>query len=353
MPDNPRLFGIKKSNRDFADEGSWGKNQFNSSFPASLCCYLESKELKANYLSFNDEHNFNISEIGIDELFGISSLDEDTYFAFEAAYSPYQTHVVGTLPRIDLVIQKASDGSCLRGLEVKLTALPDNVTCDMNDHEYGSELVVRPDTIVYLACSVIESITKDELIEIIKPDDINIGDWADPANVLQNISHIISSLQNISVKITSHQIPFLLQPIWKTDGKKSTLTDNCLDVFVWSNAAFAWFVTKISSDNADASRITRQTRTSVWIYKMLHDFCINDRFDHANIIDELSYNTKNDKAFASSGNVTNEYMKCNNLSEPRIKKDEIKNIILGGGQNLLSPERRFDAIIYNTPSLFR
>jgi len=25
---------------------------------------------------------------------------------------------------------------------------------------------------------------------------------------------------------------------------------------------------------------------------------------------------------------------------------------LGGGQNLLSPERRFDAIIYSTPSLF-
>ena len=37
---------------------------------------------------------------------------------------------------------------------------------------------------------------------------------------------------------------------------------------------------------------------------------------------------------------------------PRIKKSEIKNIILGGGQNFLSPERRFDAIIVNTPDLF-
>ena len=36
----------------------------------------------------------------------------------------------------------------------------------------------------------------------------------------------------------------------------------------------------------------------------------------------------------------------------RITKNEIKNIILGGGQNLLSPERRFDAIIYNSPELF-
>ena len=29
-----------------------------------------------------------------------------------------------------------------------------------------------------------------------------------------------------------------------------------------------------------------------------------------------------------------------------------EKIILGGGQNLLSPERRFDAIIFNSPELF-
>ena len=45
-------------------------------------------------------------------------------------------------------------------------------------------------------------------------------------------------------------------------------------------------------------------------------------------------------------------MNCYELKNPRITKNEIKNIILGGGQNLLSPERRFDAIIYNSPELF-
>jgi hypothetical protein len=85
---------------------------------------------------------------------------------------------------------------------------------------------------------------------------------------------------------------------------------------------------------------------------MLLDICINGRCDYKDIIDKLSYNTKNDKAFASAGNVTNPYMSCENLISPRIRKDEIKNIILGGGQNLLSPERRFDAIIFNSPELF-
>ena len=59
-----------------------------------------------------------------------------------------------------------------------------------------------------------------------------------------------------------------------------------------------------------------------------------------------------DKAFALSGKRTHPYMSCAELSHPRIKKTEIKNIILGQGEKLLSPERRFDAILVNSPELF-
>lgn len=45
-------------------------------------------------------------------------------------------------------------------------------------------------------------------------------------------------------------------------------------------------------------------------------------------------------------------MQSERLSKPIITKSEIKNIILGGGQNMLSPERRFDAILFNSPGLF-
>ncbi len=86
---------------------------------------------------------------------------------------------------------------------------------------------------------------------------------------------------------------------------------------------------------------------------MLVDIKQNGKFNHEEIIDNLSYNTKNDKAFASAGNVTNRYMSCPRLTKPAILKSEIKDIILGGGQNMLSPERRFDAIIYNSPELFQ
>ncbi len=41
----PALFGIRHSNRDFTKADGWSKNNFNSAFPASLCCYMASADL--------------------------------------------------------------------------------------------------------------------------------------------------------------------------------------------------------------------------------------------------------------------------------------------------------------------
>ena len=350
MPENtPSLFGLNKTNRNFSKKTSWGKNQFNSSFPASLCCYLASKNIDANYLAIkNGKHT--ATTIGIDKVFGISPKSSDLYFAFEAQHTPFQKYVIGVLPRTDMVIQKESTGECLSGLEIKLTALPDNSTCTLDDNLYGSEIVVRPDTIVYLACNLILSIGK-KLSENF--DDMGISDWSNAKSVLPKIKQIIDTIEKLSLISEKKQRPFLLQPIWKTIGKSPTLADQCLELFVWSDAGFSHFISKIANRNPNANSITRQTRTAIWLYKMLNDFCKNGKFDHEEIIDKLSYNTKNDKAFASAGNVTNHYMSCKRLETPIISKTEIKNIILGGGQNLLSPERRFDAIVFNSPELFK
>jgi hypothetical protein len=42
----PRLFGIEHSNRDFSKKESWGKNQFNSSFPVAFACYMSEKAIE-------------------------------------------------------------------------------------------------------------------------------------------------------------------------------------------------------------------------------------------------------------------------------------------------------------------
>ena len=347
----PGLFGLNRSNRDFSNANSWGKNQFNSSFPAALCCYMHSKELKANYISITNG-SFGIKELGIHKLFGMDPLSPDIYFAFESQFLGLQQFVDGNIPRTDLVIQNTSSKGVINTafLEVKLTALPDNTTCDLNDSQYGSELVIRPDTIVYQAASIAQN--NSNLLHSLPSISLsNINDWSDASQVIPYLPEIKTKIVQLITQEGIVQTPLLLQPVWKTSGKSPELENNCLDVFVWSDVGLAWYITQIANTEQPSS-ITRQTRTLIWLYKMLLEIHLHGKMSQEKIIDEMTYNTKNDKAFASSGNVTNPYMKCANLTTPRIKKEEIKNIILGGGQGLLSPERRFDAIIFNSPNLF-
>lgn len=352
----PGLFGIKYSNRDFTDKKSWGKNQFNSSFPAALTAFIHSKEMECKYLMLSSklkvEHNF----LKVENFFGIEPSSEDLFFAFETQYSPYQPLVVGTLPRVDLVTQSRKSGKCLAPIEIKLTALPDHTTCELAETEYGSEIVIRPDTIVYLACSIASVFLKRRgtLKNIFGKKYSTIKDWAEGVNVQPFLPEMIKDIDLICQSMTKKQSPLVLQPIWKTIGKSPKLSEHCLDVFVWSNLAFTRLF--IDATNAEISRgktkISRQSRTVIWLFKMLYDFALNGQINHALVIDSLSFNTKNDKAFALSGKVTHKYMKSKELSKPRIKKQKIKNIILGGAHNMLSPERRFDAIIVHSPELF-
>lgn len=349
--DNPRLFGIIHSNRDFSKKETWGKNQFNSSFPASLTCYLYKMGLNAKYLKINSRFEIDNSEISIDHLFNIDPLGNGTYYQFETQYTPFQKYIIGSIPRNDLVIQDEK-GNCCSSLEVKLTTLPDNATCDCSDSNYGSEIVVRPDTIVYLACSIadIYDKRKEELKNELGDWHTNITDWTCAENIIPYLNKMKKSIVNIASKNIDCQTPLILQPIWKTDGKSPRLSINCFDVFVWSNLGMLKLF--MYEDFENTSKITRHTRTMVWLYKMLLDYSIRGQFDGNTIIDELSFNTKNDKAFSTNGAITQPLMKCEELIKPRILRSHLKHIILGGGQLLLSPERRLDAIIYNSPDLF-
>ena len=65
---SPCLYGIKNSNRDFSNADTWGKNQFNSSFPASLVCYMDSKKLDLNYIAIKKGESV-VSSITAKELY--------------------------------------------------------------------------------------------------------------------------------------------------------------------------------------------------------------------------------------------------------------------------------------------
>ncbi|MGB3758194.1 MAG: HindVP family restriction endonuclease [Rivularia sp. (in: cyanobacteria)] len=352
---NPSLFGLSKSNRDFNQKECWGKNQFNSSFPASLGCYMHSCGVKPVYIKLNKSLKTVHEKIDVAEVFGEIPLSENLFFAFESDYVPYRKLVIGKLPRVDLVTQSIVPESCLKSIEIKLTALPDNSTYKLSEDKYGCEIVVRPDTIVYLALSIASKLQNDRqnIIQYLESAFSSIEDLTKISCVVPKISEIINAMDNLLLDYIDLQSPLVMQPVWKTVGKTSKLFTNCLDMFVWSDFAFTRLFFDIAKKKLKTEEsINRYTRTVVWLAKMLYDFGNNGKIHHQLIIDNYTYNTKNDKAFAINGLKTYAYMVSPELRMPRIQKEEIRNIIRGGGQNYLSPERRFDGIVLSNPEIF-
>lgn len=356
---DPRLFGLDhtNSNRDFRKEASWGKNQFNSAFPVALACYMYQQALQPVFLKLSPQLTVAHSTISVQSLFGAAPLSQDLYFNFESSFSPFQVFVEGSLPGVDLVTMDNSGWGArpLRALEVKLTALPDNTTHKRDESQYGTELVIRPQTIAYLAIHLILAAQKDSVAigNILQPVCRNVSDWADPSEMKSKLGRLIDGLDAVLLHSIDTQAPMLLQPVWKTQGKSPRLATQCLDIFAWSaHALTRLFVDAAKGKVGSHGKVTRQERTVIWVVRMLYDYVQHGSFDYDGIIDALTLNVKNDKAFSITGTRTHQYMNSPELTQPRISKDSIKEIILGGGQNLLSPERRLDAIISNSPGLF-
>ena len=192
----PGLFGQKYSSRDYRYEDSWGKNQFNSSFPASLVAYMGSKGVNPIYICTNKKNEVVHKTINTTDLFGVNPLGEDAYYNYEAEYYPYeQFYYAAKKEKIDLVMINRSTEVAASGLEVKLTTLPDNTTKDLEESEYGSEIVVRSPTILFLACSICSCYNsekgKNRLHSILNTIGSEIKNWSEIRQVLPHYNLVI------------------------------------------------------------------------------------------------------------------------------------------------------------------
>ncbi|MFH1252364.1 MAG: HindVP family restriction endonuclease [bacterium] len=355
MKNNPKpgLYGIRNSNRNFTDPYYWGKNQFNSSFPVALACFMRDKKHASNYLKLDENNKVVNEESSFDDIFNTTLKNDEINFLFETRYDPFSKYVHDDLKSIDLVLKNNKTGDFLRPLEIKLTTLPDNSTSNLSESEYGCELVVRNPTTRYIALSMSSSLEKYfvEIRKIFEPACHRIRDWDNSHEIQNNMHNIFIALETFFSTYQKYEKPLLMQPVWKTVGKSAMLADNCLDVFVWSDfAATRLFMD--SAINSNSEKISRPQRAAIRLARFLFEISRNGRVYQEPIYDGMTYDTLNDKEFAISGVKLNTYMKCDRLTKPIIKKSIIKQIILGGGQNYLSPERRFDAIIYFSKDLF-
>ena len=316
---------------------------------------MRSKTLPLVYVTFKDTTHTSVGELDVSDLFGTTQANESLHFGFETRFEHFRSFVHDELPAIDLVISAGDPLRQLRPIEVKLTTLPDNTTEGLSDDKYGAELVIRSATTRYMALSMAQAVEsqRSRVREIFEPVFARVRNWDSKAEMLQLSRPAISALELFLTEFKAVQSPLLMQPIWKTVGKSPVLAQNCLDIFVWSDFALTHLFLESARNPRDAHAISRYARAALRLTRFLYERSKSDKVFQAPIYDGMTFDNQNDKEFAISGTRSRELMACERLVKPIIERDEIKNIILGGGQKFLSPERRFDAILYFSTDLFQ
>ena len=343
------LYGIEKSNR--SADNLWGKNQFNSSFPASLACYMRDQGINAVYVYLDQDLNVRTREIPVSEVFNVSpdARTGDIEFHFESKYEPYQAFARDDIRGIDLVIRQGD--SFRRALEVKLTVVPDQTTFRQEESQWAPEVVIRPASTSYCGLGMIES-CKDDLAtvrDIFEPLCSGIQTWNNHVEILSRQEAMVDTLNHFQTHFIEAQKPFLMQPIWKTRGKSPILDSNAFDIFVWSDFALCRTFIDRSSD-PKAKTVSRFLRSSARLSRFLYEVSCQGKTNISRIYTDMSFNSQSDKEFALSGKITRNYLDHPRRTKPALGPEVLKEIILNGGERKLSPERRFDQTVFYTAS---
>jgi hypothetical protein len=356
MTEEATLYGIEHSNRKMED--CWTKNTFNSSFPVALANYMRDQGIKANYIELGSNLKTKVTKIDIDKVFNANGRpSSELCFNFEDRYAPYQQYAYDQIDGIDLVV-KDVEGNYLTPLEIKLTVIPDDPSKDKPPEEWGSELVIRPATTSYCCLGMFDACKsrKGEMREIFEPVCQEVEKWDSSIEMLGMIDDFAACMNKFESSFLKNQRPFIMQPIWKTEGQSPILAEDALDLFVWSDFAFTRiFLEDIVNSGTNFERkekgkISRRMRCAIRTVRCLYELSVIGRVKLEDIYRKMAYNVQTDKEFSANGLETNHYMRCPELLKPRIKRSDLSKIIINGGENLLKPERRFDQSIYFTMS---
>lgn len=343
------LFGIEHSNR--LPDNHWGKNCFNSSFPAATASYMLEHGIPAIYIKLEERNGRLVvvaSEIPIQDVFNCGDCHADQlYFSFESVFEPYQEYSFDAVDGIDLVIKDLA-GHFLSPLEVKLTVLPDSTTYMKSEDKWGSEIVVRAATTSYCALGMYDAVKSNsrEVRAIFEEACSSIQMWDNDFEMTHKIPSLCSAINSFQKQYYTRQKPLVMQTLWKTQGKSPMLADNAFDVVIWSDYAFSRLF--IDSSSEAAATMSRPMRASARLARCLWELSKSGKIRVVDIYRQMAFGNQTDKEFSIPGNKWKQYVSSPRTERPILPKDVVTSIIQDGYIEKLSPERRFDQTLYFT-----
>lgn len=343
------LYGVCHSNR--STDAHWGKNCFNSSFPAAMACYMLDHNIKAIYNKLeliDGQLQVVPSEISIREVFNCEnrSLDE-LHFSFETVFAPYQEYSFDAVDGIDLVV-KDINGTFLAPLEVKLTVLPTANTSHLPENKWGCELVIRSATTSYCALGMFDAVKEDARIvrSIFEGACSSIQSWDNDFEMTHKTPALSECINTFQTRYLNKQKPLLMQTIWKTQGQSPVLANDAFDIVIWSDYAFS----RLFVDSAFKARkkMSRSMRASARLARCLWELSKSGKIRLTDIYRQMAFDNQTDKEFAIQGPKWRKYVASERIVNPILPKEVISEIIEPGYIERLMPERRFDQTLYFT-----
>ena len=345
---SPRLYGIFNSNRH--NEELWGKNCFNSAFPTALACYMRDQGNAAVHVCVHTDKAGNAvvknDDIAIDDVFNARGIpNEELGFHFETGFPPYHDYA-GDVDKADLVVKNGDEW--LRPFQIKLTVTPDDGTSGMDEKEWGPELVFRPaDTsLCILGMYAAVASRAGEIQKLFSPVCSQIQDWDNRVEMLKHKDALIGCAKAFLAEFHGEQKPYILQTIWKTKGKTPHLADDAFDLFVWSDFAIV-LATVLQAETERGQKVKRSYRSVIRFAKVMYELARQrETIQIKQIYRGLTFSAQTDKELAMGGRVTRNFLTSPRRTRLLFPPSVLKKIILGGGHEKLSPERRFDQTVY-------
>ena len=169
--------------------------------------------------------------------------------------------------------------------------------------------------------------------------------WDNATEIAQRAATLRSALDGALRVVGERELqrPFLIQPLWRTEGQSFVLAEHCFDVFVWSDAAVMRAPVDQSTDGRD--RVSRPLREVARHVRGLYDLLSTGDFSYLGIYKGMPLGHQTDKSFSFAGRKSIRYLRHPRLSKPLLNRSVLRDLVIGGGERELRPERRFDAAV--------